>query len=147
MHQQLPGWRSLIKSIVGRVYANWVKSKRVFPRFVTPLHAFSIWDQYFTPDIPSCGVCTTFPSPLTFLHCVLDVWIQVTLLLGQHVASDKSFARQEKGEVSFPVVWIWCWQICLKKKMDNIRCGQRQPWSRLTQTLIKPLEIWRNCES
>lgn len=129
MHRQLPGWRSLIKSIVGRVYANTVKSKWAFPWLVTPLRTLWIWNQYFVPDILFLRVWATF----NLTCCVFNAEFMLFFFLWKR---GRSFISR----------WV-DWQICSKEKMDNIRCGQRLLWSRLTQTLIKPLEIWRDCGS
>lgn len=51
MHQQLPGWRSLIKSIVGRVYANSVKSKQASPWIVASMDALQDQYYYVIPDV------------------------------------------------------------------------------------------------
>lgn len=109
MHRQLPGWRSLIKSIVGRVYANWVKSKQAFPWLVTPLHTLWIWDQYFIPDIPFSEGCATFTSSLSSPRCVFNVEFMLLCFLFSFASvllQTNSSLVCKKGEVSFPVEWI-----------------------------------------
>lgn len=102
MHQQLPGWRSLIKSIVGRVYANVAKSKQASLWIVTSMDALWIGDQYFIPDfVPPLLHPRHLRAPSTHFYC----WFQAALHVPppQHVAAHNLSA---KGEVSFPLVWI-----------------------------------------
>ena len=114
MHRQLPGWRSLIKSIVGRVYANWVKSKQALPWLVTPLHTLWIWYQYFIPGIPFLWIlCQFFHHLRALFTCVLNVEFMLLWFLSfwkkcslPHWCCRQTVCLSAKGEASFPVEWI-----------------------------------------
>lgn len=127
MHRQLPGWRSLISSVVGRVYANVLKSKRDFP-WLAPPHA-NAHCEFSTNILLMERLCVSFHIALElplFSVFIFALYYYFFIYLFHFFALDKPLVSRKNKYVSFRGSGLTdLLKKKKKKKVGNICDGQR----------------------